>query len=1036
MKLPYLSLSTGSLASAGSRFAALLLTSLLLTEASAQNPVVITPVAEVGSAAPGTAGNWSALSSSRVAVGIDGGVSFQGTVATLDGLWYGDKDSLDLVGLEGDAAPGTAANFTSFNNSFSPYSSLGVGFYSRLSDGTDSLWTAPTGGVPQLLAVEGAVAPGTGGAVFNIVERASVNNSGETLFRGLLNLTGFRTLWRSPAAGPIAYIARQGEAMNAVVGSSYNVIGAEYAINDNGTACFHTTLSGGGVTTANDTVLLTLEDPAPVAPTLIAREGDVAPGTGGLRNFAAFSSVYINDDEDVLFRATLDTAAPLSSNIGVWLYDSTTSTTDLVAREGDAAPGVAGAFFDSFEELFLADGEIVAIVAMARDTADGSGSMIGRGVWLDAGAGLELVAMVGQNALKRDGVTVHGSITAILQVTMNMAGDLALEMTAGGTNGVWRREAVAASPTRQLLAVGDKVYDTNRRGRTVTIVNLPEADGYTAFGGGPFGRSRSLNEDGAPLLALNFATGSGLYFADQEPLNALISSRNEEAPGTAVGTLMDSIRPAGTLNNNGLVAFRGHLQNNTGDAVTGVSGEGIWAEQLVGGIPQLNLVARQGDPTPEGDTYGSLLVNPIYNDNGSIAFPALLDGGGAAFFAGPIGSLAKVMKTGDPVNITGIPSGAVYKLVRSFFAYNNGGRLVAGSSFEPDSNLGITVGNDSAILRHGTGARVIAREGASVGTGTAGVFGDLYNRTVYINSADRVAFLADRRYNPAIGITQANWSGIWYHSGTALSRVAAGGTTQNTQLAPSAGGAQFLKPTHLVFNDANRIGFRTTLQGSGVTPSVNDVALYISNAGVLPVLLARTGSTQLSGVGPAGVDDAATFASLGRPDIDASTKLVFRGGLTVGAGGVTTSNDDALWANSAGTTSLLLREGGFAPDSSGAPTADVFESFEDPVIGTNGRVVVVARMRIGVGSIVAGNDRALFVQGANGQFYRVVQKGQSVSLADGLGGSANQQIANISYPNAAGGAGGSYKTITTEGFVLAYLTFANGATASMIFLAP
>ncbi len=821
--------------------------------------------------------------------------------------------------------------------------------------------------------------------------------------------------------------------MNAVGGSNYSLIGASYSLNDAGTAAFHASIAGAGIVGTNNDVLLTVTNPA--APVLVNREGDIAPGTGGLRTFGPFSAVHINDDDDVLFRAALDTLAPASANTGVWLYDSALTTTTAVALEGDPVPGVAGAFFDSFEELFLADGEVIAIVAFARDTADGSGTLIGRGVWIDAGSGLELVAMVGQNALEKDGVSVHGSITAIHQVTMNMAGNLAIEMTAGGGKGIWQREAVAASATRQLLVVGDKLYDTNRRVRVPNLIVLPEAEDFTAYGGGPFGRSRSLREDDVPLLWLNLPGASGLYFADLQPLSLLVTSRNEEAPGTAAGTLLDSIRPAGTINNNGLVAFRGYLQDNTGDAVAGVSIEGIWAEQSVGGIPQLSLVARQGDLTPGGDYYGSLLVNPIYNDNGSIAFPAMLAGGGSAFFAGPIGSLVQVMKNGDPVNMTGIPSGAVYSNVRSLFAYNNGGRLVAGSSFERDSGLGINVGNDSAILRHGIGAKVIAREGTSVGAGL-GVFDDLYNRPVLINSTNRVAFIANRKYNAALGITQANWSGVWFHSDTALLRVAVGGTTSSPQLAPSTGGAQFLKPTNLVFNDANRIGFLTTLQGSGVTPFVNDVALYISNAGATPVLLARTGSTQLSGVGPAGVDDAASFASLARPDIDASTKLVFRGVLTVGAGGVTTSNDDAIWMNSAGTTSLLLREGGFAPNSSGVATADVFESFEDPVIGTNGRVVVAARMRIGVGSIVAGNDRALFVQGANGQFHRVVQKGQSVALADGLGGTANQQISSISYPNASGGAGGSYKAVTSEGFVLAYVTFANGATASMIFVAP
>lgn len=1030
--------SIGSFLPPGTRILVALLSGMLSGQVSAQNSVVVTPVAEVGGTAPDAGGTWSALSTSYAAVGTDGGVTFQGLVSGLQGLWFGDPEALELAGLQGDPAPGTAVNYGSFtfDYSISPYAGFGLGFNNRLSDSNDGVWATPAGGPAELLALEGAVAPGAGGANFTIINRPSVNNNGDTLFRATVSAGGTRTMWRGPATGPVAYIARSTEAMNAVPGSNYSAFGDDYSINDNGTACFHATIAGAGIISTNNDVLLTLADPAPVAPTLVAREGNVAPGTGGL-TFAPFTACHINDDDDVLFRAGLGGGALPERNTGVWFYDDSLTTITEVAIEGDAAPGVAGAFFHSFEELFLANGGVIALVAVVRDTANDTGSLIGRGVWMDAGAGLELVALVGEDALEKDGVTVHGVITAISHVTMNMDGDIAVEMTAGGVKGIWQREGVAAAATTQLLTVGDTAYDTNRQVRTVSAIYLPESEDFTSFGGGPFGRSRSLGEDAVPLLWINFIGSSGLYFADLQPLNTLVTSRNEEAPGALAGTLFDSIRPSGTVNDNGLVAMRAYLQDGTGDAVAGVSLEGIWAEESVGGVPQLTLVARAGDSTPTGDTYQSLPVNPIYNDNGSIAFPAQLDGGGSAFFAGPLGSLEEVAKTGELVGITGVPSGAVYDIVRSLFAYNNSGRLVTSCTFVRDEDEGITVNNDSAILRHGTGARVIAREGASVGAGAVGVFDQMLNRPVLINSTHRVAFIGNRKRNAALGITAANAAGVWYHNGTSLVRVAVGGTASNPQAAAGAGGAQFLSPTNLVFNDANRIAFRTTLQGTGVTVGQNDVALYSSNAGASPVLLVRTGSTQASGSGPAGVDPAATFASIGRPDIDAASKLVFRGGLTVGTGGVAVNDDTGIWANTgAGSTSLLLREGAAAPDSNGVATADVFDSFDDPVVGLDGRVVVSAAMRVGVGTIVGTNDRALFAQGSNGQFYRVAQEGQSVAIADGFGGTTNEQILDINYPNAAGGAGGSYKAVTSDGFVMAYVSFGNGATATMIFLAP
>lgn len=1003
--------------------------------AFAQTTVVMTPVAEVGDTAPGTADTWSALSVSYAAVGTDDGVVFVGTAGGLEGAWFGDVGALELAGIVGDVAPGTASTFNDFTNNYgiTPVTGFGVAFHNRLLDGNMSFWTASTGPVLNLLALEGAAAPGAA-ANFTTLNEPSINNDGNTVFRASLDAGGTRTLWFSPAAGPAVYIARSTEAMSAIGGSTYNLIGANYSVNDNDVVSFTSSLLGAG---ANDQVLLSRAAPAG-APVLVAREGDITPGPGTTEPFATFPDCHINDSGDILFDATLGGAALAHNNTGVWLYDAGTTSVSEVAVEGEAVPGVAGAFFHDFQELFLANNGVLAIVAVARDTADNTGSLIGRGVWIDAGAGLELVALVGQNAFEKDGVTVFGPVTSINQVTMSMDGDLALEMNGGGSKGVWYREATVAATTRLHIGIGDKTYDSNRQVRTIAGLDLPEAEVFTPSGGGPLGRSRSLRNDGVPLLHVNMNSDSGsyqgLYFAERQALNFFITSTSEEAPGAAAGTEFESIRPSATMSENGLVAMRGYLREGTGGTVLADS-QGIWAEELVGGVPQLTLIARSGEATPGGDTYGQLPVNPIFNADGEIAFTADLAGGGAALFAGPIGALEEIAKTGESVNITGIPSGALYDFVRTAFAYNDDGYVVSSCTLQRDSLLGITVNNDSAILRHGLSPRVIARENANVGTGAVGVFDHLLNRQVRINTSERVAFLANRKRNPALSITADNATVVSYYNGSSLISVAAGGAE-----AVDPGGVQYLKPSDLTFNDANRIGFRTTLQGAGVTPGVNDVALYSSNAGAAPVLLVRTGTTQLSGTGPAGVDPAATFVAVGRPDSDATSTLVFRATLTIGEGGVTDNDNEGIWTNAgAGTTALLLREGDAAPDASGVASTAVFESFDDPVISLDGRVVVGANLRIGVGGITADTDRAIFVSDSAGVFYRVVQKGQLMDIAVAAslgGGTSSEAIVEVGYPSSGGGAGGFYKAINSEGFVMTYLTFEDGETASMVFLVP
>ncbi len=1016
-----------------------------------QNSIVLTPVAETGETAPGTVSTWSSLSSSLASVSADGGVSFVGTAGGLSGLWYGEPGSLLLAARQGDAAPGTGANFGTFNIDTTAFAAtFEAAFSNTLDDSNDSIWTTTVGPALDLVALEGAATPASlAGKTFSILNQPSVNDNGDIVFRATVEPSpGVRTLWRSINGVGIEHIARNTEPTNigALPGSTYNVIGDMYCINNDGEVVFRTSLSGIG---ANNNVLLSMPDPIPGGgPTLVAREGDVAPGAGA-STYLDFTACHINNSEDILFRASLGGVAPASANTGAWHYDSATTTITDIAVEGNATPGFVGGFFDTIEELFLADNGVIVVVAIARDTANDTGSLIGRGVWMDAGAGMELVALVTQNIFDRDGSTVYGTVKNIDQVTMNSDGDIAIELRAGpgasSIKGIWKREAVAAAVAQRLISVGDTTYDSNRVARVLTGLDLPESEAFTSNGGGPIGRSRTLGDDFIPLLWANYAGGSGLYFADAQSLSFLVTSTNEEAPGTANGTLFDSLRPSGTINENGLIAFRAFLQDTTGDALAGVNLQGIWAELPGGGgVPTLNLAARQGNMTPGGDVYGQMPLNPVFNDNNQIAFSSPVQGGGNALFAGTLASLSEIARSGDAVGaFAGLPTGLVYDLVRSPLAYNNGARLLASCTFALDEILGVTANNDSAILRHGTSRRMIAREGDAVPAPPApnpaatGVFGHLYNANVYLNTNHNSAFVAARRVNAALGITSANNAGVFYHNGTTLGTVAIGSTATNIQTAPGTGGAQYLKPAEsIAFNNANRIAFLTTLQGAGVTLA-NNLALYSSLNGAAPVLLARTGSTQASGEGPGGIAAAATFAALGRPHLNSTTTLVFRANLTVGDGGVTVNDDAGIWSNSgAGATALLLRKGDFAPDANGNATAAVFDSFDHPVISADGRVVIGATLRVGVGGVTVNDDRAVYAQTSGGVFVLVAREGQALDIADGLGGTVNVNIRDLSYPGSGGAASNSYKAISTSGFVLVNLEFVTGETAMMLFLVP
>ena len=236
-----------------------------------------------------------------------------------------------------------------------------------------------------------------------------------------------------------------------------------------------------------------------------------------------------------------------------------------------------------------------------------------------------------------------------------------------------------------------------------------------------------------------------------------------------------------------------------------------------------------------------------------------------------------------------------------------------------------------------------------------------------------------------------------------------------------------MKPDDVAFGQGTLAAFLTSLAGA-VVPGLNSQALYISNAGGAPVLEVRTGQTQLSGLGPAGVDPAATFASIGRPDVSGVNHVAFLGGLSVGVGPVTAANDQGVWRNVGGTTELVLREGDAVPDEDGNPTGDLFESFDHPVVNTSGRVVV---------SALTSGGRALFGEASSGTFLRLLAAGDNVDISDGLGGTVAVTVADVSYVGAGGGSStGPYKAFNDTGFVLAYATMTTGESSLILILVP
>jgi hypothetical protein len=150
-------------------------------------------------------------------------------------------------------------------------------------------WNA---GVPAIAVRKGDAAPGLTGVTFSdLLSGANlapkVNASGDTFFLGVLTGTGVVTannqlLCVKPSAGPVAALLRRGEALpGALAGVVINVI-SSFSVNSAGEVIVACTVSGTGVTTGNDNVVLALVPGRP--PRVLTREGDsVSVGGGTMR---------------------------------------------------------------------------------------------------------------------------------------------------------------------------------------------------------------------------------------------------------------------------------------------------------------------------------------------------------------------------------------------------------------------------------------------------------------------------------------------------------------------------------------------------------------------------------------------------------------------------------------------------------------------------------------------------------------------------------------------------------------------------------
>lgn len=308
----------------------------------------------------------------------------------------------EVHALTGEHAPGFGPNenfviFTYASNAAGGRIAFGsfVGGGTVTSDNDVCLF-AGAADSPVLVAREGDASPTGGGETLDFLSAPAINASGTVVVRSTLSPSG-TGIFRRTEGGALETLARNGSQVdgspNVLMGSG--TIGNRYPIDAAGNAYFITILTGASVSGDTNFALLRAGDAglATVARTGITVPAGVPVQTPAIL-FNSFSVADANGNGQVAFLAGL-TNSGAGEDVGIWFWDS--GSLSLVAREGSAAPGLAGATFLGFGSgLSVGDDGSVGFGAKLAGpgvTADNEET-----VWAGGPGALRLVAREGNAA--------------------------------------------------------------------------------------------------------------------------------------------------------------------------------------------------------------------------------------------------------------------------------------------------------------------------------------------------------------------------------------------------------------------------------------------------------------------------------------------------------------------------------------------------------------------------------------------------------------------------------------------------------------
>lgn len=445
------------------------------------------------------------------------------------GIWSEGSGMLALVAREGGHAPDTSfdANFGDFfdtgplvldalgHTAFQAALQTNGGSVRSTSDA--GVWSERTG-VLSLVAREGNTAPGIpGGAYFDHFSFSiGADLLGRSTFWAFLptTISGVTSssdsgIW-SERPGYLTLVAREGNhAPGTPIGANFDSFGRP-VINPSGQVAFSATLQLAAITSGSDAGIWS-QGSGVLA--LVAQRGSHAPDTPLGYNFGSFRDPVINASGRTAFRASLLFGTVTSSYMGIWSEGS--DRLHLVALSGEQAPGTQiGTRFDGFYDPVLNASNQTAFRAVLKIDGDVTSSN-DDGVWSEGSGALALIAREGSQAPGVPGGAVFNNLFS--DPVMNSSGRVAFRaVLQSGITGISpsNNEGIWAEDALGKLTLvvreGDAVEVTPGDFRTVNSFAFSTG----AASGGQDGRAIVFNDNYTLAFQATFTDGtSGIFTA-------------------------------------------------------------------------------------------------------------------------------------------------------------------------------------------------------------------------------------------------------------------------------------------------------------------------------------------------------------------------------------------------------------------------------------------------------------------------------------------------------------------------------------------